>query len=253
MYSTIRNTSESAEVWGIVGGLGPRASAEFLKTIYEYPVRREQDYPRIALLSQPDFPDRTTCLTHGDMDGLERELRGIVERLLSLGSTRIVVCCMTIHAVIPRLPVELRSRILSLVDLLIDRLFQHDTRHLMLCTSGCRAAGVVEMHPGWPAVRDRVVWPDATDQGWIHRLIYDLKSEGGRPEHVERICDMVERYGVTSWVAGCTELHLLTPLIESVTGQPKRELCLDPLLLAADLIADAHAAPVNFLRQGAVS
>lgn len=242
MCRTIRNASESGEVWGIVGGLGPRASAEFLKTIHEYRVPREQDYPRIVLLSQPDFPDRTTCLTRGEMEALEQRLRGSVEKLLSLGSTRIVVCCMTIHAVFPFLPVELGSRILSLVDLLMDRLYQHETRHLMLCTIGCRAARVLDTHPRWPVVRDRVVWPDATDQEWIHRLIYDLKSEGGRLEHVDRICDLVERYGVKSWIAGCTELHLLTPLIEAVTGRAKRELCLDPLLLAADLIAASHAA-----------
>ena len=46
---------------GILGGMGPLASAEFLKTIYEYGTRDlEQRSPACILYSDPTFPDRTS-------------------------------------------------------------------------------------------------------------------------------------------------------------------------------------------------
>ena len=42
---------------GILGGMGPLASAEFLKTLYEcFPYEREQDAPVCLLVSDPTFP-----------------------------------------------------------------------------------------------------------------------------------------------------------------------------------------------------
>ena len=49
-------------VWGIMGGMGGLASAEFVRTIYEYNAREiEQDSPVLILYSDPTFPDRPQC------------------------------------------------------------------------------------------------------------------------------------------------------------------------------------------------
>src|SRR5262249_52464878 len=128
-------------LWGIVGGLGPLASAAFMQTIYERGTHdREQDRPRIMLLSDPAFPDRTECLLRDEPDVLVQHLRQTAEILVACGAFRVIVCCVTIHAVLPALPQTLRTRILSLVDLLIAQLEAADGSSLMLCTSGCRAA-----------------------------------------------------------------------------------------------------------------
>ena len=60
-------TEDGAEdVLGVVGGLGPLVSAEFLKAIYEHTSwTREQDAPRVLLYSDPTFVDRTTALLSG--------------------------------------------------------------------------------------------------------------------------------------------------------------------------------------------
>ena len=52
---------------GILGGMGPLASAEFLKTIYEYGTRDlEQRSPACILYSDPTFPDRTQTIVNGE-------------------------------------------------------------------------------------------------------------------------------------------------------------------------------------------
>jgi aspartate racemase len=234
----MKQASITRALWGIVGGLGPFASAEFVKTIYERDAQdREQDSPRIVMLSDPTMPDRTACLLRGEPTPLIDRLHECLDTLLACGATRLVICCVTIHAVLPALPETLRASVLSLVDLLMERLASTDDRCLMLCSSGTRAAGVLQSHPRWAEVRDRIVWPDGDDQESVHELIYTLKRGHCGPEDLQHVCSLMERYGVKTYIAGCTELHLLTRLIQDVAGRPFAELCVDPLMLAAGTIA----------------
>ena len=54
------------EILGVVGGMGPLASAEFVKTIYEHSLgEREQASPTVLMHSDPTFPDRTQLLPCG--------------------------------------------------------------------------------------------------------------------------------------------------------------------------------------------
>jgi aspartate racemase len=52
--------SSERNIIGILGGMGPVASAEFLKTIYEDQLDPdEQGAPIVMMYSDPTFPDRT--------------------------------------------------------------------------------------------------------------------------------------------------------------------------------------------------
>jgi aspartate racemase len=98
-------TTENHEIWGILGGMGPLASAEFVSSIYRETFSgREQQAPRVLLLSDPTIPDRTECLLNGDHEMLLERLAAGVGQLVLMGATRIVICCMTIHPLVPRLP-----------------------------------------------------------------------------------------------------------------------------------------------------
>src|SRR5262245_55746021 len=102
------------EILGIVGGIGPLASAEFVKTIYEESVGElEQASPIVFMHSDPTFPDRTQSLLAGESEPLLLKLIEALNRLRGLGASRIVICCVTIHFLLPRLPAELRRRIIS--------------------------------------------------------------------------------------------------------------------------------------------
>ena len=87
-----------AGVYGVVGGMGPLASAEFLKTIYEFGLReQEQNSPTIIVYSDPSFPDRTTAFLKGDDDVVLAQLKRVIGQLSELNAVRIVLCCITIH------------------------------------------------------------------------------------------------------------------------------------------------------------
>ena len=81
------------EIWGVLGGMGPLASAEFLSTIYEETAGRpEQESPIVYLISDPTIPDRTKCLLNGTEHLLLDHFTSGINKLESLGATRIVVC-----------------------------------------------------------------------------------------------------------------------------------------------------------------
>src|SRR5581483_3880188 len=79
---------------GILGGMGPLASAEFLSTLYRLNlVEPEQDAPNCVLLSDPSFPDRTEAILAGDTRELARRLEASLQELLRQGTDRIVIAC----------------------------------------------------------------------------------------------------------------------------------------------------------------
>src|SRR5215216_3244709 len=111
------NHTAERPVIGVLGGLGPLASAEFLKTIYEYSLAgREQESPIVMLLSDPTCPDRTSEFLRQSYDDLLGRLIESLCHLRELGASNVVICCITYHYLLPRLPRELRKRIISLLD-----------------------------------------------------------------------------------------------------------------------------------------
>lgn len=217
---------------GILGGMGPYASAEFLRTIYETADERhgpsaEQELPHCLLDSDPAFPDRTEAILSGRDREFTERLRHRLQSLADQGATRIVLTCVTAHHFTRWLGPELRDRLISLVEVVLDDLeVGGDGPFLMLATSGTRAAKVFESNPRWPAVAHRVLLPPSGTQDEIHRLLYRLKREPVRAELAGQVEELVVQYGCRGVIAGCTEVHLLTRWWQARGGGP---LVLDPL------------------------
>ena len=54
------------DVIGVLGGMGPMASAEFLKTVYTCCRGEvEQEFPVVMVYSDPTIPDRTSAFRAG--------------------------------------------------------------------------------------------------------------------------------------------------------------------------------------------
>ena len=229
-----------AGVYGVVGGMGPLASAEFLKTIYEFGLReQEQNSPTVILYSDPSFPDRTTAFLKGDDDVLLAQLKRVIGRLCELNAVKIVLCCITIHYLLPRLSADARGRIWSLLDVIADRLTEDDREYLLICSSGTRRLRLFENHPRWRLFKDRLVLPSVADQERLHReLIYPIKLAPDVSTLFPLLESMLEKYRVNAFVAGCTEIHVLAKRY-AASGNG-HDICLDPLTIIAREIAESH-------------
>ena len=238
-------TSLRGEVLGIVGGLGPLASAEFVRTVYRCATwEQEQDAPRVLLDSNPAIPDRTSAFLAGEEDTVLPPLEAVLRGLRAQGATRLVICCMTAHHLLPRLPAELRRAVVSVPAVIVGQLRRARGRYLMLCTRGTRILSLFPCEPGWDEVAGRVIFPDAADQDVVHdEVIYRVKQGVDPAQVVPVVQRLLARYGADGFIVGCSEIHLVARALYGGGDHPG---CIDPFLAIAtrfahDAESSAHA------------
>jgi len=101
---------------GVLGGMGPLASAEFMRVLTLLtPATRDQDHIPTILWSDPRVPDRTQARNHGGEDPLPALLRGI-RGLEAAGCSAIAIPCNTAHGWFDAMQAATPLPILHIVD-----------------------------------------------------------------------------------------------------------------------------------------
>lgn len=229
-----------SETIGVIGGMGPLASAEFIKTIYELgEIEVEQQAPQCVLYSDPTIPDRTECVLNGSTSLMITRLSDALERLQLFGVSSTVICCITMHCFLPGVATHLRRNIVSLIDVIVQGVLQSKRRHLLLCTDGARRARIFQIQDEWSLVAPYVVLPDSEDQRKIHSLIYRIKQKRIDEADFTMLEFLKRKYEVDYLIAGCTELHLLA---KKLLERGQVASLQDPLLTLARRFA-VHRRP----------
>lgn len=221
---------------GILGGMGPLATAKFIQTIYEFnPAAVEQSMPRVLADCDPGLlPDRTQAIRGRYEDRCATLLDERLQRLSEAGATSLVLACMTAHHFLDRVSLPVRARVISLVSVAMHSLAGTRQSVVLLATLGTREARIFERAPGWPEVADRVVLPGPADQELVHDLVYRIKQSQATPGEVIDVADQLcKRYDSAGVVLGCTEFHLHS---QALTARYGPQHVVDPLRdIAADL------------------
>jgi aspartate racemase len=229
-------TGKENNVIGVLGGMGALSSAEFLKTIYEQSTRSgesEQEAPVVALYSDPTFPDRTETFLSGRNELVLGRLIEALRRLCEMGASRIVICCMTMHHLLPELPPDVRARVLSLPDVIIDRIARGEKRHLLLCSTGTQRLRLFQNQARWSSVAEQVVFLNPDEQARLHELIYEIKKGRSLPETLRFLDSLLDKYRLDSYVVACSEIHILAKHSEASQGHRGRYGCVDPFTIIA--------------------
>ena len=223
-------------VLGVLGGMGGLASAEFVKTVYELSgevCRREQDAPAVLMYSDPAFPDRTAAFLRGETQPILIRLIDALRLLDRMGASQFVICCMTIHHLLPQVPSPLRERIISLPDVLFSAVESLKKKHLVISSTGTIKLELLQRHPRWEHARDYFVFPSEDEQRRMHELIYEVKLNRNLKEANWFVKKLLARHGVNSFVAACSEIHLLAKQFESSSARQTGYGCIDPLRIIA--------------------
>jgi aspartate racemase len=237
-----RIAARDAGTIGVLGGMGPLASAAFLRTIYDlHRGRPEQDTPSVIVYSDPTVPDRTqTFLAGASPDPIVAALNNGLRRLRDAGAGKVVICCVTIHHVLDRVEPELRPLVVSLVDVIADALRDRPGPHVIACTTGTRRMRILQRHPLWPEVGRRARWLDDADQDALHTVIYELKR-GAAPEPASAwLAGLAKKYRARGVISACTDLHLLRPVRSDSAA--RQVAWVDPLTLVAQRLCGLVAA-----------
>jgi aspartate racemase len=129
--------------------------------------------------------------------------------------------------------IELRARLVSLVDVIFDELSASGEPHLLLCSNGTRELRIFEGHRRWPQTNGLFVLPEDSDQREVHRLIYRIKQSQNVRQEIPYIETLLAKYHVNGFIAGCTEFHLLAKHLATSPGGRSAHRCIDPLLSIA--------------------
>ena len=87
----------SKKVIGILGGMGPLATADLFQKITLHTVAAcDQAHPRVCIDSNTDIADRTAALLHGGEDPVPEMIKS-AKRLESIGADFLIVPCNTAH------------------------------------------------------------------------------------------------------------------------------------------------------------
>lgn len=198
---------------GIIGGLGPLASADFYRKLTELtPARVDTDHLPLVLLSIPQLPDRTQAILSGS-DAVLTQLLAAVRTLDALGVESIAIPCNTAHHWFDRLAAETRAEIVHIVDSVVEDMARSfaGRRVAVLATPGTLSSGFYQdrlLAAGYEVC----VPAAAAFQREVDRAIGDVKAGDIQRASVAlgeafRHC---REEGIEAAILACTELSVMS-------------------------------------------
>lgn len=219
MYSfttEIPKDSQRSRLVGILGGMGPAATADFyFKLIRHTPATCDQDHIRVAIWADPSVPSRQDALLCGGKDPTSALKYGI-SQLVKVGADIIVSPCNTAHAFIRTILKPKTVEFIDIVEVTVNSILQHSEMQSvgLLATDGTLSAGLYQHELS--ARGYRVIIPDRGAQDEVMQLIAGVKANISQKEAANRLVDIItalEWNGANTVIVACTELsYLLTTL-----------------------------------------
>jgi aspartate racemase len=213
---------------GVLGGMGPLASAEFIKTLYEFNMsEKEQLAPACLLYSDPSIPDRTEAILSRRTEVVSHRILEALKSLRSQGATHFVIACISSHYFIHDFPKTFKDSIISLVEVALKKVKAFPGDCLLLATTGTVQGQTFQKHPLWDSLKGKLIIPEEYDQTLIHNFIYHHIKPNRSMVDKTLLMSLKKKYQVDPFVAGCTEFHLANKrLLEN--GDPLLRF-IDPL------------------------
>ncbi len=228
----------SEKIIGILGGMGPEATAElYLRIIRATKVKRDQDHPRVIIYSNSKVPDRTAAILEAGPSPLPELIRA-GKRLEEAGADFIIIPCNTAHYFIDQLQKELRVPILNMIKLSAGRArdsYPNVRKAGLLASDGTVKSGLYKSAYGDAGIEIMELSPER--QAEVMKAIYQYIKAGNLIDGgllLHKVADDLVTIGAEMIICGCTEVSLV--LKEGDLAVP----IFDPLqVLAEAAVAEA--------------
>lgn len=213
---------------GILGGMGPEASAYMFKLIIKHTrAAQDQDHLPCILLSLPQIPPRTDAILGKGPSPAPLLIEG-THRLKAAGADFIIMPCITAHyflpEVLPHSPLPFVNLIEETSDWITLNFPQFKTIGLV-ASSGTIISRL--FHQSLKKVGRKVIHPSQLEQTEVMEAIFGVGgikagTTTGKPkETIIKIAHLLIEKGAEAIIAGCTEVPLVlspgdipVPLIE---------------------------------------
>jgi len=225
---------------GIVGGVGPAATVDFMaKIVANTPAERDQEHIRIVVEQNPQIPDRTANLLRNEADPT-MAMYAACKRLESAGARAIAIPCNTAHAFVERIQAHLKVPIVNMLSETVEWIaHRYGSGKVigLLATSGtvqsqvyhqaARRAGLQILTPGvdyQAMVMDAIYGPRGIKAGFTEGLCKEQLLLAA-----EHLCEL----GARVLILGCTELPLVLEHCAALDINGYTVALVDPTMILA--------------------
>ncbi|UCC40684.1 MAG: amino acid racemase [Candidatus Aminicenantes bacterium] len=213
---------------GILGGMGPEATAYFYGLIIKNTKAvNDQEHIKVIIYANPEVPPRTDAILEGGESPLPYLVEG-VRILKGNGADFIVMPCVTAHFWLPEILAQERVSFLSLLDeavLYAQRKIPGLNKAGLISSTGTLKSRL--FHEAFEKEGIEVIGPEDEQQELVTEAIFGengIKAgfTSGRPKGIihDTARKLMEK-GAEAVIAGCTEVPLVlkdkdtpVPLIE---------------------------------------
>ena len=197
------------KVLGILGGMGPQATADFMsKIIRATKAGRDQENIRMLVDCNPKVPPRVEAILAGGQSAGPAmvEMAAGLERC---GADMLVIACNTAHYYYPDVAEAVNIPVLNLIELTAGFLKDQGVEEvLLLGTLALIRTGLYEVPLQAAGIRLRLPSTDAlTDTLEAIRSVKVGQMDRAY-HHAEKVARWCEEEGISQVILGCTELPI---------------------------------------------
>jgi aspartate racemase len=220
--------SGSRDVIGVIGGMGPLASADFFrKVIEETPATRDEDHVPLLIVSDPRVPSRPAAIL-GNGESPLPVLRSLRDRLIDAGAVALAMPCITAHHWYDELAFDCPVPFLSIVAAGCEATHANVAAGARVAVIGTRATLATRLFDRrLNALGHETLQPtDDELAGAVLPAIEKVKAGSVSDAGVilkPAIESLLDR-GAEAVVLACTETPIAIEAVDAVT----RDRCIDP-------------------------
>ena len=196
---------------GVIGGLGPMATAYFMELVTDMTdAATDQEHLEMLVYSAPSIPDRTRYILDNTQENPLPDMLRIGRFLAQQGAERIAIPCMTAHYFFEELESGIPVPVINGIREVALHLRDHGvTKVGIMATDGTNQSGVFHRELNMCGIE--AITPTAQRQADVMSLIFD-DIKAGKPADMAKFAAVAEDLrgnGAQAIILGCTELSLI--------------------------------------------
>ena len=193
---------------GILGGLGPLATADLFRKIVVGTVAScDNDHIHIFIDNNVNIPDRTKALK-GECESPVEEMVKSAKTLVAAGADILIMPCNTAHAFYGQILERVNIPFIHMIEETAKTLNEKSVKKVgLLATDGTILSGVYKNTLDKYGIE--TILPDAEHQKAVMELIYSGVKAGRKDFNTDAFMETVAQLkdkGADLFVLGCTEL-----------------------------------------------
>jgi aspartate racemase len=198
---------------GILGGMGPGASADLYQRIIvyaqkKYRAEQDYDYPPMIIYNLPLIGFSEMGFENPDI--VKQQLIAGVKKLEQAGSDFIAIACNTVHYFYDDMQAAVNIPIINIMEATVARVREKNYGRVgVLCSESMNKLGLYQTVLANSAIESHLV--DESKQKILNSVILHVMSGSQGPEQKEQIKKIIDDFtarGDEAIILGCTELPL---------------------------------------------